>query len=420
MKASVPTGTITLFLSAPASPIDLPVRPKNPIRFELHGVEQDVHIDMGKSANSPSAPAGRVSGAEKSIIETQATVFHSESHQALRKEISVGLLLYNLLPSHLSQVTIQAPGESTLENKSLGSEGLQPLPPKILVYQSLYSFISGAAFCLNSPIASTLQTHYETMSAPDPVLALLKSRESRSALLQMSSDLGVADDPKLREALREDEQRVAKRLVAILDSKSEKEAVLLLDGDSAQDFLDVVQNVALDRGFLIKQEHTSKARKILLQLSEACDKLPSSLFITGVSECDQEPMFGGGFGDIYRASYAGKTVALKHMRTFQRGADLRRLRLRQQFCREALVWQSLRHPHILPLIGIDRESFPMSLCMVSPWMEHGTVLKYLEEHGRRNVDKLLSEIALGLQYLHSRNVVHGDLRGVISFSVLHF
>ncbi|KAJ7233323.1 kinase-like domain-containing protein [Mycena rebaudengoi] len=224
----------------------------------------------------------------------------------------------------------------------------------------------------------------------------------------MSSDLGVADDPKLREALHQDEERVAKRLAAILDSKYQKEAVLLLDGDSAQNFLDVVQN-ALDRGFLIEQEHTSKARKILLQLSEACDKLPSSLFITGVTERDQEPTFGGGFGDIYRASYAGKTVALKHMRTFQRGADLRRLR--SQFCREALVWQSLRHPHILPLTGIDRESFPMSFCMVSPWMEHGTVLKYLEDHGRRNVDKLLSEIALGLQYLHSCNVVHGDLRG---------
>ncbi|KAJ7226275.1 kinase-like domain-containing protein, partial [Mycena rebaudengoi] len=227
-------------------------------------------------------------------------------------------------------------------------------------------------------------------------------------LIQISSDLGITDDPKLREALHQDEQHVAKRLLTILDSKSEKEAVLLLDVDSAQDFLDVVQNM-LDKGYLIEQEHTSKARKILLQLSETCDKLPSSLFITGVNERDQDPTFGGGFGDIYRASYAGKTVALKHMRTFQRGADLRRLRL--QFCREALIWQSLRHPHILPLIGIDRESFPMSLCMVSPWMEHGTVLKYLKEHGRRNVDKFLSEIALGLQYLHSCNVVHGDLRG---------
>ncbi|KAJ6454089.1 kinase-like domain-containing protein, partial [Mycena vitilis] len=81
-------------------------------------------------------------------------------------------------------------------------------------------------------------------------------------------------------------------------------------------------------------------------------------------------------------------------------------------CREALLWKDLRHPHILTFIGIDRESFPSSLCMVSPWMEHGTILTYLKEpHGRAKVNRLLYEIAQGLQYLHSCSIVHGDLRG---------
>ncbi|KAJ7719636.1 kinase-like domain-containing protein, partial [Mycena maculata] len=80
-------------------------------------------------------------------------------------------------------------------------------------------------------------------------------------------------------------------------------------------------------------------------------------------------------------------------------------------CREALVWKDLHHPHILPFLGIDRDSFPSSLCMVSPWMEHGTILNHLKARGHANVDKLLFEIAQGLQYLHSRNIVHGDLRG---------
>ncbi|KAJ7353548.1 kinase-like domain-containing protein, partial [Mycena albidolilacea] len=71
----------------------------------------------------------------------------------------------------------------------------------------------------------------------------------------------------------------------------------------------------------------------------------------------------------------------------------------------------LQHSFILPLIGIDRETFPSSLCMVSPWMENGTILKYLNDHGRANIDQLLSEISKGLEYLHSQNLVHGDLRG---------
>ncbi|KAF8192687.1 hypothetical protein K438DRAFT_1472654, partial [Mycena galopus ATCC 62051] len=102
--------------------------------------------------------------------------------------------------------------------------------------------------------------------------------------------------------------------------------------------------------------------------------LPSSLFITGVIGKEDRPMFGGGYGDIYRAEHEGKTVALKHMRAvhFMRGSDLR-----QKFCSEALVWKDLHHPHILPFLGIEKDCFPSSLCMVSPWMENGTVINYV-------------------------------------------
>ncbi|KAJ7700433.1 kinase-like domain-containing protein [Mycena rosella] len=44
-------------------------------------------------------------------------------------------------------------------------------------------------------------------------------------------------------------------------------------------------------------------------------------------------------------------------------------------------------------------------------MNNGTVLKYLRDHGREDVDKLLLQVAEGLGYLHSVNIVHGDLRG---------
>ncbi|KAJ7224800.1 kinase-like domain-containing protein [Mycena rebaudengoi] len=286
-------------------------------------------------------------------------------------------------------------------------------PSRILVYQCLLSFLRDVSRTMNPSIASTLHDHHSTMSTTDTVSALVISRESRAVLLQAASHLGISSDPKLREALHEDETRIAKHLQSILDSQAAKEAVLVLKGDSAQHFLDVIHMLrdlfkflfgtcltslyqTLDRGLLIEQEHNAKARRMIIKLSEACDKLPSSLFITGVSGRDHDATFGGGFGDIYRASYGGKTVALKHMRTFHRGSELRRIRL---------------NPYILPMLGIDRESFPSSLCMVSPWMENGTVLNCLEEHGRQDVDKFLWEVAQGLEYLHSCNIVHGDLRG---------
>ncbi|KAJ7134261.1 kinase-like domain-containing protein [Mycena epipterygia] len=213
----------------------------------------------------------------------------------------------------------------------------------------------------------------------------------------------------LRDALRACEQRLYTSILAVLGSRDAKNAVLLLEDTRAQLFLDALQDV-LERGSLPSAERTSQARRLILRLSEAHDQLPSSLFITGVIDRDEHPTFGGGFGDIFRASYNGGTVALKRIRIFTATADAQRNRL--QFCREALLWQTLRHKYILPLIGIDREAFPSSFCMVAPWMKHGTVLKYLNEHGRARADKLLLQVAEGLSYLHSKNIVHGDLRGM--------
>ncbi|KAF8150405.1 kinase-like domain-containing protein [Mycena galopus ATCC 62051] len=159
------------------------------------------------------------------------------------------------------------------------------------------------------------------------------------------------------------------------------------------------------------------AWRIIRKLSTSCDILPSSIFITGVRGKDQYPTFGGGYADVYRASYGNQIVALKYIRDihFLRGSDSRRIRLvssqLSKFCREALLWKQLNHPHVLPFLGIDGDSFPSPLGIVSPWMEHGTVINYLEKNGRENVDRLLSEIAQGLQYLHSSGIVHGDLRG---------
>ncbi|KAF8169194.1 hypothetical protein K438DRAFT_1538448, partial [Mycena galopus ATCC 62051] len=106
----------------------------------------------------------------------------------------------------------------------------------------------------------------------------------------------------LRTAMRADEERIATFLVSIFSSKAEEETVLRLEGDSAQHFLDVVQEM-LDRGFLMQQEHTRMAFRIIRKLSELCDRLPSSLFIAGVNDRDEHAYFAGGFGDIYRASY---------------------------------------------------------------------------------------------------------------------
>ncbi|KAJ7720280.1 kinase-like domain-containing protein [Mycena maculata] len=78
----------------------------------------------------------------------------------------------------------------------------------------------------------------------------------------------------------------------------------------------------------------------------------------------------------------------------------------QKFCREALIWKNL--DYVLPFLGVDSEGF---LCMVSPWMQKGPIVSGKGGPDRKFIPARMHEIAVGLQYLHSQNIVHGDLRG---------
>jgi serine/threonine protein kinase len=44
-------------------------------------------------------------------------------------------------------------------------------------------------------------------------------------------------------------------------------------------------------------------------------------------------------------------------------------------------------------------------------MTYGKAISFLEKYPQTNVMKLLSEVTEGLEYLHSKGIVHGDLRG---------
>ncbi|KAJ7088049.1 kinase-like domain-containing protein [Mycena belliarum] len=243
------------------------------------------------------------------------------------------------------------------------------------------------------------------------VSCLIYASQYRNTLVQISEDLNVPEHPKLKTALAEDRIELAGILLDVLYSPADEQLVLAQEGNVAQSLLDIIQDT-LDHALLHTSESTSKARRLIGKLAKKCDILPSSLHISGVTQRDEHPSFCGGFGDVFKASYQGRPVALKHMRMFL-STDQRDIR--RKLCHEALVWQRLRHLYIVPLIGIDTESFPSSLCLVSPWMKNGTVIKYLSTVGKANrqstINRLICEIAQGLAFLHDQNIIHGDLRG---------
>ncbi|KAJ7683422.1 kinase-like domain-containing protein [Mycena rosella] len=243
----------------------------------------------------------------------------------------------------------------------------------------------------------------------DAVTALVHSQKSYRDLLPLADELGLQHTVEIDVALQQDEKRITELLQNISNSSSNsanaKTAVLRLKGDEAQAFLDVIDKV-------LKRENISgRVQRLMFKLSQSSDRFPNSLFISGISQCDRFYRERGGFGEIYRASYKGLFVALKRPSVSLTAEVEEQRKAHLRFCQEVLTWQQLRHDFIVPLLGIDRETFSPYLAMISPWMEQGTILNYLKKNGIDSVDRLLSDVAQGLMYLHSMKVVHGDLRG---------
>jgi hypothetical protein len=68
------------------------------------------------------------------------------------------------------------------------------------------------------------------------------------------------------------------------------------------------------------------------------------------------------------------------------------------------VWRQLKHRFILPFIGIDKETFASEglPCLVSPWMERGTLKAYVDSadyQGSRDSHRIVCGISLQQSYV---------------------
>jgi serine/threonine protein kinase len=143
--------------------------------------------------------------------------------------------------------------------------------------------------------------------------------------------------------------------------------------------------------------HHRAGIKYLIKLASKTGILPSSLFVPGVTFGENKVLQTfGNLTDVFRATYEGTEVALKRFRVHMRNNDrlhpvsTTRVEIcfvlisiccfcQKKFCREALIWRQLRHPNVLPFLGIDMLAFRPS-CFVSvvlPWMHQGNLMDYI-------------------------------------------
>ncbi|KIO26915.1 hypothetical protein M407DRAFT_73932, partial [Tulasnella calospora MUT 4182] len=80
-----------------------------------------------------------------------------------------------------------------------------------------------------------------------------------------------------------------------------------------------------------------------------------------------------------------------------------------RFRRQVDIWRTLKHPNVLKFHGWCK--LDGNVYLVTPWLQAGNVKHFCRAHNLSNVQTLalIRDIALGLRYLHSKDVVHAAL-----------
>ncbi|GAB9476074.1 hypothetical protein Gpo141_00013146 [Globisporangium polare] len=121
----------------------------------------------------------------------------------------------------------------------------------------------------------------------------------------------------------------------------------------------------------------------------------------------------GGCGVVCRGKLEWATpIAVKRLLVTERETEeLARIK-KLAHEREIQVWQDLNHPHILQFYGAT--SFGADCSVVSELASKGKLYDYwlnpVDPLLKAQMWRLLFEASLGVQYMHSKGFVHGDLK----------
>lgn len=169
----------------------------------------------------------------------------------------------------------------------------------------------------------------------------------------------------------------------------------------------------------------------LVRLSLASGKPVTALSLPSWTitryEVDRDERIGVGFfSEVWKGRYRGRTVAVKVLAPWTP---------KDMFLQEAKVWNELRHENILEMVGASavepdqanshgwsapgNETMPWFF--VSRYYQRGNLIKWVKglsdlvwkvmlDDASRGVLRMIHEMVLGMEYLHSKGILHGDFK----------
>ncbi|KAG8921104.1 hypothetical protein FRC02_000440 [Tulasnella sp. 418] len=132
--------------------------------------------------------------------------------------------------------------------------------------------------------------------------------------------------------------------------------------------------------------------------------------------------FSGFFSDVHYGLMrldggVRSEIAMKLLRFHGRITSQLNIKHLERVFREVYIWTRLQHPNIAEFHGFIMSKNPNELpTIISQWYKNGNLVKYVVERSLRNRVSLLRDVASAVVYLHSKSIVHGDIKGVSSLS----
>ncbi|GAB4854722.1 hypothetical protein Ancab_023307 [Ancistrocladus abbreviatus] len=123
----------------------------------------------------------------------------------------------------------------------------------------------------------------------------------------------------------------------------------------------------------------------------------------------------GTFGTVYHGKWRGSDVAIKRIKkSCFTGRTSEQERLAIEFWREAVILSKLHHPNVVAFYGVVQDGPGETLATVTEYMVDGS-LRHVLLRKDRHLDRrkrliIAMDAAFGMEYLHSKNIVHFDLK----------